>query len=46
MPTATAPIAAAHAEQPQRIAEAIAADRLARIKPLQEAYRRGQGKAT
>ena len=44
--TDTAAIAAAHAEQPQRIAEGIAADRLARIKPLQEAYRRGQGKAT
>ena len=44
--TDTAAIAAAHAEQPQRIAEAIAADRLSRIKPLQEAYRRGQGKAT
>ena len=44
--TDTAAIAAAHAEQPQRIAEAIAADRLARIKPLQEAYRREQGKAT
>ena len=44
--TDTAAIAAAHAEQPQRIAEAIAADRLARIKPLQEAYRQEQGKAT
>ena len=44
--TDTAAIAAAHAEQPQRIAEAIAADRLARIKPLQEVYRREQERAT
>lgn len=42
----TTAIAAAHADRPQQIAEAIAAARLARIKPLQEAYRQAKKKVS